>query len=203
MRNQQSDSLVLWAWEYADPAHPRPGEVARLEALLNTVDHHRYGAHVAKPDEERDLLAEPQRVRRWLTDHALIQGELMVTDAGAAAVRAFRDGLRAHLEQRDTGTTSSREWPSGALQLRVQREASTGELQLIASSGGVNGALEQLVGDAAVAEVRGTLRRLKICAAVDCRFAFYDHSRSRTSRWCSMQTCGNRLKTRQYRQRRR
>ncbi|WP_245775276.1 CGNR zinc finger domain-containing protein [Nonomuraea wenchangensis] len=26
-----------------------------------------------------------------------------------------------------------------------------------------------------------------------CQWAFYDHSRSRTGRWCSMRVCGNRV----------
>ena len=47
----------------------------------------------------------------------------------------------------------------------------------------------------------GRAYRVKICNAPDCGLVFYDHSRSRTSRWCSMDTCGNRVKTRRYRQR--
>jgi hypothetical protein len=35
-------------------------------------------------------------------------------------------------------------------------------------------------------------QRLRLCAATDCRFAFYDASRNRTGIWCSMSTCGNR-----------
>ena len=38
----------------------------------------------------------------------------------------------------------------------------------------------------------GALARLKICGASDCQFVYWDHSRSRTSRWCSTEVCGNR-----------
>ena len=58
-------------------------------------------------------------------------------------------------------------------------------------------------GDLATAAATGALARLKICHAPDCQFVYYDRSRSRTSRWCSTEICGNRMKTRRYRGRRR
>ncbi|MFJ8882388.1 CGNR zinc finger domain-containing protein [Streptomyces sp. NPDC102402] len=36
--------------------------------------------------------------------------------------------------------------------------------------------------------------RLALCASPTCRAAFFDTSRSRTRRWCEMNTCGNRQK---------
>ncbi|WP_328513015.1 CGNR zinc finger domain-containing protein [Streptomyces mirabilis] len=36
--------------------------------------------------------------------------------------------------------------------------------------------------------------RLALCASPTCRAAFFDTSRSRTRRWCDMNTCGNRQK---------
>jgi predicted RNA-binding Zn ribbon-like protein len=47
----------------------------------------------------------------------------------------------------------------------------------------------------------GTWKRLKVCR--NCQWAFYDTSKNRSGSWCSMQLCGNRLKTRAYRSRRR
>jgi predicted RNA-binding Zn ribbon-like protein len=48
----------------------------------------------------------------------------------------------------------------------------------------------------------GTWNRLKVCANDACQLAFYDASRNRSGRWCSMTTCGNRMKGRAYRERR-
>ncbi|MGH2778535.1 MAG: CGNR zinc finger domain-containing protein, partial [Actinomycetota bacterium] len=31
--------------------------------------------------------------------------------------------------------------------------------------------------------------------------AFYDHSKNRSGKWCTMRVCGNRAKTRAYRER--
>jgi len=40
-------------------------------------------------------------------------------------------------------------------------------------------------------------------ACRNCHWSFYDYSPNRSATWCSMQLCGNRKKTRDYRRRRR
>jgi predicted RNA-binding Zn ribbon-like protein len=49
------------------------------------------------------------------------------------------------------------------------------------------------------AQADGTWSRLKLCANPDCGWAFYDRSRNHQGSWCSMATCGNRLKNRRFR----
>ena len=49
----------------------------------------------------------------------------------------------------------------------------------------------------------GTWSRLKVCAADDCRWIFYDRTKPGRGRWCEPELCGNRVKTRAYRERRR
>lgn len=49
----------------------------------------------------------------------------------------------------------------------------------------------------------GDQRRLRECAADDCGWLFYDTSRNQSRRWCSMQSCGNRAKVQQFRERKR
>lgn len=46
------------------------------------------------------------------------------------------------------------------------------------------------------------LDRVRECAAHDCGWLFFDESRNRSRRWCSMQTCGNRAKVDRFRTRR-
>lgn len=43
--------------------------------------------------------------------------------------------------------------------------------------------------------------RLRACANTECNLFLLDHSRPGTARWCSMSTCGNRMKARAYAQR--
>ena len=61
----------------------------------------------------------------------------------------------------------------------------------------------QLLAIAFQSQIEGTWPRLKLCRNPDCRWAFYDSSRNRSGSWCRMGQCGNRLKNRAYRERRR
>lgn len=68
---------------------------------------------------------------------------------------------------------------------------------------GVDGALAALMLSVADAVAAGTWERLKMCEAPDCRWVFYDRSRPNRGRWCAAELCGNRMKTKAYRERRR
>jgi predicted RNA-binding Zn ribbon-like protein len=50
---------------------------------------------------------------------------------------------------------------------------------------------------------RGDPTRVKLCANPDCGWVIYDESRNRTRRWCDASECGNLLKVRRFRKRRR
>ena len=51
------------------------------------------------------------------------------------------------------------------------------------------------------AHAAGEWPRLKACANPDCQWVYYDGSRNRSGRWCSMNECGDVMKARAYRQR--
>jgi predicted RNA-binding Zn ribbon-like protein len=206
-RSPEADVEILYAWEYDDPDHPRPAEVVRLEAFLNTVDRHTFGEHGQKPDSRRELLATPGRLREWLVAQGLLDDpRARVGPGDLDRARALRDGLRAWLHARQgldhhPGELDRARDLLGRLRLRVGLGG--GSCALEPTGDPVTAALERLAADLATAAATGALARLKICGAPDCRFVYYDHSRSRTSRWCSTEVCGNRMKTRRYRGRRR
>jgi predicted RNA-binding Zn ribbon-like protein len=60
----------------------------------------------------------------------------------------------------------------------------------------VEAALASLVTAVRSAVDHGTWARLKVCARDSCRWAYYDRSRNRSSRWCTMAGCGNIVKMR-------
>jgi predicted RNA-binding Zn ribbon-like protein len=66
------------------------------------------------------------------------------------------------------------------------------------SGTGVRRLLAQIVADIAHASECGEWHRMKICPADDCLVVFYDRSKNLSKRWCSMESCGNREKTRAY-----
>src|SRR4029079_2463685 len=71
--------------------------------------------------------------------------------------------------------------------------------ELVPAARGIDGALARLFGVVHEAMRDGTWQRLKGCK--NCHWAFYDESKNRSATWCSMELCGNRLKTKRYRRR--
>jgi predicted RNA-binding Zn ribbon-like protein len=73
--------------------------------------------------------------------------------------------------------------------------------RLVPDAAGVDGAIARLMSVVAGAVAEGTWERLKACPRHDCFWAFYDHSKNRSGKWCSMESCGNVEKAKAYRQR--
>jgi predicted RNA-binding Zn ribbon-like protein len=55
----------------------------------------------------------------------------------------------------------------------------------------------------AAAVEHGRWERLKACPREECEWAFYDKSKNRSGRWCTMESCGNIEKAKAFRERRR
>jgi predicted RNA-binding Zn ribbon-like protein len=120
-------------------------------------------------------------------------------------VKAVRRGLRSLLAANNGGEvnpgaleTLNRAGERAAL---VVRFGSDGRATLETDAGGVDGAIGRVLEPVCAGMEEGTWERLKTCANGRCAWAFYDRSKNRSSRWCSMEVCGNRAKTRAYRSR--
>ena len=61
--------------------------------------------------------------------------------------------------------------------------------------------LSALVAELYNGAANGTLDRLKMCTSEECKRVFFDRSKPGTRRWCQSTLCGNRQKTRTYRER--
>jgi hypothetical protein len=72
----------------------------------------------------------------------------------------------------------------------------------VAPGDGLPAALAVILGGVVTAIADGTWPRFKTCAADDCRYAFYDHTRNRSTRWCDVAGCGVNTRMRAYRTRR-
>jgi predicted RNA-binding Zn ribbon-like protein len=73
--------------------------------------------------------------------------------------------------------------------------------RLMAEGVGVDRPIGDLLIAVTSSMAAGNWNRLKVCANDACQRSFYDASRNRSARWCSMARCGNRMKGRSYRQR--
>jgi predicted RNA-binding Zn ribbon-like protein len=202
-----------------------PGDLARLQAFVNTLDIEQGTDELGTPAAldawvRQAGLTEPV-AGRWAENRGSADEPLPADRAGpaelalAVALReALRAVLRSHVTHRTApaaGAAPPHDSPrDGAAQLaeiaaglhaRIAADAD-GTIRVLPGDSGVRAALGRLLVTAAEAATLGTWKRLKVCSADDCQWAFYDRSPTRSGCWCSMQVCGSRAKSRAYRSRR-
>jgi predicted RNA-binding Zn ribbon-like protein len=150
-------------------------------------------------DGTKDDLASPVQLRDWLAAHDLVHRDAAITDRDHARFLRLRAALRAALDGDRRSGDDSRADPF-AVSLQVELDPDDGP-RLGTSEPGVDDAIGQLGAAALRIALTGEWRRLRACAADDCQWIFYDQSRPGRGRYCSPYSCGNRVKTRAYRQR--
>lgn len=178
-----------------------PSPLRLVESFLNSVD----------MATGRDELGSTGRFGTWLVVHRRASGTVTVSDEELALARdlreALRDELRTHAATEDPTDPARRNAlvRLDALAFRVPLRARMADegAWLAPAADGVLGVLGELLAAVVLADHDGSLRRLKICKSERCQQAFYDWSKNASRCWCSMQTCGNRSKTKAYRGRRR
>ena len=177
-----------------DPAKPSvPDSVAVVRDFVNTTDH----------ETGVDDLATSADLGRYLRSAGLCARTVRADDADLATAHALRAGLRRALEANHDGSST----PSPGLRkvlrdLPVRMDWSTEGAVLQPVEGGIRGALTRIALAAHQCSVEGMWWRLKICASDECQWAYYDHSKNKSRNWCEY-GCGNKVKTRAYRARRR
>jgi predicted RNA-binding Zn ribbon-like protein len=201
-----------------------PGGLARLQAFVNTLDLEQGTDELGTPAAldawvRQAGLTEP--AAEPLAENLGSAGESdQAGRAGpaelalAVALReALRAVLRSHVTHRTApaaGAAPSHDSPLNAaaelaeiaasLHARLTADAD-GTIRVQPDDSGIRAALARLLVTAAEAATLGTWKRLKVCSADDCQWAFYDRSPTRSGCWCSMQVCGSRAKSRAYRSR--
>ena len=181
-----------------------PG-LAVLRDFLNTRDERSFTVCGTR-HRGGDELATPAALAGWLAGRDLIHAGTPAGDADLDEAHALRGALREALASRAgqgrEGLANANQTLAG-LSLRVELGADGTPRLTPVAGGAVPAALSRLAASAAAAAADGSWQRLKMCAAPDCRWVFHDAARNGLGRWCSMRVCGNRDKTRAYRQRHR
>ena len=190
---------------------PAPGSLALVQSFINS----HYDLEV---NHGADLFASADGLRSWLVAHRLIGARTDVGPDDLTRALAVREGLRDLARQDEHGGHreygESREHGEAAIALSLLNEAADGAAVELRFEGarprfvtrrahGVPAAVGLILGLAAQAMLDGSWSRLKICPGEDCDWAFFDHSRNQTGRWCSMSVCGGRAKARSHYRRRR
>lgn len=178
----------------AAPQNDNAAAMARLIAFVNSRD----------IDAGTDEWDSPQSLVSWLAAHDLVAGRPIADEADLQTARTVREGLRQALLAHDRHAEPPDAEPlpvvSFPLQLRID---AGGHAVLTSASDGVDAALATLVAAIPAAQADGTWSRVKACPESTCQWAFLDQSRNRSRRWCSMEVCGNREKSRSFRDRQR
>ena len=156
-----------------------PEPLRLVQRFVNTVDHEHHREWIGTAAELADFLGCEE------------------TDVDLERAHELREALRMLLRANngaplDTGAVGTVNRAAAGLRLELD---DGGRVAF-----GVEDPLARIVAVAFGAMLEGSWPRLKACR--NCKWAFYDYSKNRSASWCSMQLCGNRLKTRAYRSRR-
>jgi predicted RNA-binding Zn ribbon-like protein len=191
--------MSLPSWVSSEEDKPAPMPLLLVQAFVNTWE----------ADRGTDLLLHTDSATAWMREAGLIGPDTTVAPTDLGLARDIRESIRALLATNSGGPVPSADGlrplenfaSSHAARLSVDR---SGQLQLGSQpQGGVEDGLLTLLLVVRDAQEMGTWPRLKICGNPDCRWAFFDRSHSRRGVWCDMASCGNLIKNRNLRARRR
>jgi predicted RNA-binding Zn ribbon-like protein len=167
-------------------------DVELVRSFTNTVD----------VEDHTDRLASSDEFRSWLRDQGLLGADESIGDDDLDLARELRRALRAEMASHHDDV------PDPAARAALDRLAADLPVRIVPSSGalepvaqGPRGALTRVLASTQILVRAGVWNRLKVCPDDGCSWAFYDESRNRSRRWCSMDVCGNRHKVRAYRDR--
>jgi len=169
-----------------------PPPLRLVQAFVNTVD----------LEHEREWLSDPRALATWMRENGLVPRGTTFTQKELRAALELREAFRALLaadRNRGQDEAAFRALTDAADSARLTVTFDDRAPVLEPRAGGFDGVRGRLISVAVTAMLDGSWERLKTCR--NCRWAFFDESKNRSARWCSMQLCGNRLKTRAYRRR--
>jgi predicted RNA-binding Zn ribbon-like protein len=155
-------------------------------------------------EEERDAIADPKQLQGWIEEQT---GERLaeVVEEDLRRVHRLRKAFRALMRANNGGRLEDRELES--LREAAERSryrltfGSEGKLTLAPARADLGGFESRLLLALERLQCEDAWPRVKACTDEGCQWAFYDTTRNRSRTWCSMDVCGNRQKTRRYRQR--
>jgi predicted RNA-binding Zn ribbon-like protein len=181
------------------------------DALANTYDFAnsldlRHFVHHGVQHPQADELQDAAALGAWMAHHRLTEAGKIPSKATFEAALALRGAIRDYIERdpddrrRDAGIREALDRAMERFPLRVTSAGKEG-LKLTPLGSDAVAGLSAIVAELYNGSANGTLNRLKMCASDECKRVFFDRSKPGTRRWCQSTLCGNRQKTRTYRER--
>jgi predicted RNA-binding Zn ribbon-like protein len=184
-----------------------PDQLANVYDFANTLDA-RHFTHFGVEHPQGDELGGPKQLAEWMQERGLDTGGGRVTLPMFETALRLRGALRAYLQcepserRRNKDVLGALDDALAPFPLRVEARAGQGAILSAVREDALAG-LSAIAIELHDATLTGTLDRLKMCASEECRRVFFDRSKPSTRRWCMSTLCGNRMKTRAYRERQR
>jgi CGNR zinc finger protein len=179
-----------------DTTPPAPGELELVRAFLSLHDHV-HGSRDSMPPS-------PETIAWWLADRGLVTPDEPWDEADLRWAGQVLEALRSRVHEnmgagKDPGAIRTLDAAARETGLSVR----FGDEGLSPTAHGIHGAVGRILAIAFLAELDGRWSRFKECSSPSCRAVFWDRSKNRSGRWCTMKDCGNRAKVRAYRERER
>jgi predicted RNA-binding Zn ribbon-like protein len=183
-----------------------PSQLALLYDFVNSIDLRQYTENGVR-HESHDELATARQLEDWLRERELLDPGAHLSAHGHRTAVKLRAALRDYLQvapedrSREIQAAVKLNEISRAFPLVVAASAAQGDVSLTPAPG--SSPLAWVLAEFHLLAATVRLDRLKMCCAQECRWVFFDRSKPGNRRWCSSALCGNRHKTRSYRQRQR
>ena len=182
-----------------------PDRLANLYDFANSLDL-RHFSHHGVQHVQSDELTGPRQLAAWMACRGLLTANIRITPVMFETALRLRSAICAYLACSPAERAAN-------LALMRSLDAAMRSFPLVVTAASRHGrgllpyrddalsGLSVVVAELHEGAVQGTLDRLKTCAAEECRRVFFDRSKPATRRWCMSALCGNRAKTRSYRER--
>lgn len=174
---------------------------AMVEQAAESVRFVRDFINTVEWQTNEDSLATPADLSRWLQDHDVQVAGAALGTSELRLAKTIREGLRSALQAHaghDVDRAAIDALNRALLHVPVVVGITDSADSYLAPARATKNAaaLAPVIAAVNASQVDGTWERLKVCARDSCRWAFYDASRNRSGRWCSMAGCGNYVKMR-------
>jgi predicted RNA-binding Zn ribbon-like protein len=182
-----------------------PDELANLYDFANTLDL-RHFVHHGVQHQLAEELGTPSALGEWMKERGLLERSGVPSPRTFDSALRLRSAIRDYLKcdpderRRKSAIVESLNKAMEPFPLRVAGLGKDG-MKLLPAEANVPAGLSAIVAELYDGASSGTLDRLKMCAAAECQRVFFDRSKPGSRRWCQTELCGNREKTRTYRER--
>jgi predicted RNA-binding Zn ribbon-like protein len=182
-----------------------PDELANLYDFANSLDLRQFSHHGVQ-HVPCDEFTGPHELGAWMSARGLSRSSAKITTGRLETALQLRSAIRAFLECAPAARRSSKAVLQSLNKVTrpfplVVEATDDGSIKLRPARDDALAGLATIVAELHTGAASGVLDRLKTCAAEECRRVFYDRSKPGSRRWCVSTLCGNRIKTRTYRER--